>query len=342
MDPIDLRSDTVTLPTPAMREAMANARVGDDVYGEDPTVSELEEVAAQLLGHEAAVYVPSGTMANQVALRSLTHGGEVVLVGESAHILKYEASATTALWGVEIRAIGRGGQFDADAVAAAIPPDDEHFAEVTAIAIENTHNVSGGRVWPQRQLENVCAKARELGLRIHIDGARLLNASIASGVAASEMGRLADSVSLCLSKGLGAPVGSVVAGSAERVRLMRRARKQLGGGMRQAGIIAAAGVFALKNNVARLAEDHAHAAMLAEGLRAMGFGMEAPPDTNIVVFQLAEPLTDAAAFSRSLEEAGIRIDPMGRNQLRAVTNLGINREAIERTLEQVRLILARQ
>jgi threonine aldolase len=342
MDPIDLRSDTVTLPTAAMREAMASARVGDDVYGEDPTVRELEEIAAEQLGHEAAVFVPSGTMANQVALRSLTTGGDVVLVGENAHILRYEASATTALWGVEVRAIGRGGLFDDDTVAAAIPPDDEHFAAVTVVALENTHNVSGGCIWPKPQLDRVCQRARDLGLRIHIDGARLLNASIATGTPASEIGRLADSVTLCLSKGLGAPVGSVVAGSRDRVRLMRRARKQLGGGMRQAGIIAAAGVYALQNNVERLAEDHANARLLAQGLTAMGFDMQTPPETNIVVFRLAESLSDANEFSRLLDESGVRIDPMGEGRLRAVTHLGVTSEAIERALEEIRRILDRQ
>src|SRR5512139_2042145 len=267
MKTIDLRSDTVTRPTPAMREAIAHAEVGDDVYGEDPTVAALQQRAAALLGKEAALFVPSGTMANQVSIRALTRHGDVVLAGDGAHILRYESGAPAAISGVQVKTIGSGGLFDADDVAAAIHPLEHHFAPTTLVACENTHNAAGGRVFPYAQLRRVADAARDRGLRMHLDGARLFNAVTATGVPAATWAEPFDTVSFCLSKGLGAPAGSLVCASAEIIDRVHRFRKMLGGGMRQAGILAAAGLYALTHHVERLAEDHVNARRLADGLR---------------------------------------------------------------------------
>ena len=244
MKTIDLRSDTVTRPTPEMRAAIAAAEVGDDVYGEDPTVNRLQALAAARLGLPAAIFVPSGTMANQAALRALTQPGDVVLAGAACHALRYESGAAAALSGVHIQTIGSNGFFSADDVVAALPPRDHHYAPVSTVAIENTHNASGGRIFPFEQVRAVVTVAKERGLRLHLDGARLWNAVVASGIAAPAWVEGFDSVSFCLSKGLGAPAGSLVCGSAELIDRVHRVRKMLGGGMRQAGILAAAGLYA--------------------------------------------------------------------------------------------------
>jgi threonine aldolase len=328
---IDLRSDTVTKPTPAMRAAMAAAAVGDDVYGEDPTVNRLQELAAQRLGVETALFVPSGTMANQAALRTLSRPGDVVLAGAGAHLLVYESGAPAALSGLQVQTIGRDGLFDGGDVRGNLAPTDSHFAPTRVVALENTHNRSGGRVFPLDQAKDVAAAARAAGLSIHLDGARIFNAEVATGTPAREWAQLADTVSFCLSKGLGAPVGSLVCGRRELARPLHRARKILGGGMRQAGILAAAGVYALEHHIERLAEDHANARRLAAGLQELGLRVDPAPETNMVMIEWE----DAAALSRALREQGVQINAIGPSRLRAVTHLDVSEADIDEAITRV-------
>jgi threonine aldolase len=334
---LDLRSDTVTQPTPAMREAMVHAAVGDDVYGEDPSVNRLQLEAARRLGVESALFVPSGTMANQVALRTLTHPGDVVLAGAGAHLLAYESGAPAALSGLQVQTIGRDGLFDGADVRRNLTPDDAHYAPVRVVALENTHNRSGGRVFPLDQAKDVAAAARAAGLSIHLDGARIFNAEVATGTPAREWAQLADTVSFCLSKGLGAPVGSLVCGRRELARPLHRARKMLGGGMRQAGILAAAGVYALEHHVERLAEDHANARRLAAGLQELGLRVDPAPETNMVMFE-AE---DAPALSRALREKGVLLNPVSGTRIRAVTHLDVGAEDVGEALTRIAEVLGR-
>lgn len=337
MTTIDLRSDTVTKPSPAMREAMARAEVGDDVYGEDPSVNRLQALAAAQLGKEAALFVPSGTMANQIALRTLTEPGDAAIAARDAHMVLYESGGAAALSGVQLVEIGEHGSFDPDALRQAVYPADDHFARTRVILVENTHNRSGGRVFPFERLQQVCRTARELGLRLHMDGARLFNAEAATGIDAARWAEPFDTVSFCLSKGLGAPVGSLVVGSQALVERAHRFRKQLGGGMRQAGILAAAGIFALEHNRKRLADDHANARRLAEGLAALpGVAVPAPPESNIVMFQRA----NAAAWSAALRARGVLINPVARDALRAVTHLDVGAAEIDAALAIMRELRA--
>ena len=329
--PLDFRSDTVTRPTAAMREAMLRAEVGDDVYGEDPSVNRLQEVAARLLGKEAALFLPSGTMANQAALRAITRHGDVVLASQGAHILKYESGAAAALSGLHIVEIGRDGLFDAADVHAAIPPRDHHFAPATVVAVENSHNSAGGRVFPIDQLRHVAVAARDRKLALHLDGARLFNAAVASGMPAARWAEPFDTVSICLSKGLGAPVGSLVASTAAIVDRVHRIRKMLGGGMRQAGILAAAGLHALENHVERLAEDHANARRLAAGLEGLGLSVAPAPETNIVLFRVP----DTRRFAKAVWERGVRINPVAEGVFRAVTHLDVTAEDVDEALSRI-------
>jgi threonine aldolase len=333
---IDLRSDTVTLPTPSMREAMARAELGDDVYGEDPSVARLEARTAEILGKPAALFFPSGTMANQAALHLLTRPGDVVLAARDCHILRYESGAAAAFAGVQIQQLGSGGRFGADDVRAVLPPPDPHFAPVRVVAIENTHNDAGGRLFPLDALQEIAALARERDLRLHLDGARLWNAVEASGVPAASWAAPFDTVSVCLSKGLGAPVGSLVACSAERREPLRRLRKMLGGGMRQAGVLAAAGLHALEHHRARLREDHANAVRLAEGLAALGCRLEGTPETNIVMFHAPDPL----AFWKGAWQAGVRFNPPSGTRLRAVTHLDVAAADVEEALARLARLAA--
>jgi threonine aldolase len=328
---LDFRSDTVTRPTPAMREAMARAEVGDDVYGEDPTVNRLQARAAELLGKEAALFVPSGTMGNQVCIRTLTRHGDVMLAGEGAHVLRYEQGGAAALAGVQIQTIGSGGLFDADDVAAAVSPDEQHFAPTTLVAVENTHNTGGGRVFPLERIRAVASAAREHGLALHLDGARLFNAVVATGVPAHVFAAEFDTVTFCLSKGLGAPVGSLVCASAELVRRIHRARKLLGGGMRQVGMLAGAGLYALEHHVERLAEDHANAARLAEGLAERGYEIVGKPETNMVYFRVRDPLR----FLRETRGRGVWINPIGHGLFRAVTHLDVSADDVADALTRL-------
>ncbi len=328
---LDFRSDTVTRPTDAMRDAMAKAPVGDDVHGEDPSVNRLQALAAERLGTEAALFVPSGTMANQASLLAWTRPGDVVLAGRGAHVRLWEAGGAAALAGVQIQELGEGGLFDADDLAPALPPADVHYAPVRLVCVENTHNRSGGRVFPLDAIRGIAAVARAHGLALHLDGARLFNAEVATGVPAATWAEPFDSVAFCLSKGLGAPVGSLVCGSAEAIERIHRFRKMLGGGMRQAGILAAAGIHALEHHVERLARDHAHARRLAEGLAALGLPPEAPPETNMVFFRAP----DERSFLRETRAREVLIDPIAPGILRAVTHLELDADDVEDALGRI-------
>jgi threonine aldolase len=339
MRPIDLRSDTVTRPTRAMREAMARAEVGDDVFGEDPTVNRLEAVAAERVGKEAALFVPSGTMANQIAIGIHTRHGESVLASQGAHILRYEAGGAAALSGVQITTIGSGGLFDADDVRAAVLPDTNvHFAPTSLLAVENTHNSSGGRVFPLALLEAATAAAHDAGLRTHLDGARLFNAEVASGIEAARWAASFDTLSFCFSKGLGAPVGSVLCGSREAIAFGLRLRKMFGGGMRQVGVLAAAGLVALDRMIDRLAEDHANARLLANGVAALP-GVAMDPEavqTNIVVFDLDELAPDAGELSARLRRRDVLANPIGPRRMRMVTHCDVSRDDCRAAVEATR------
>jgi threonine aldolase len=331
MKTIDLRSDTVTRPTAAMRAAMAAAEVGDDVYGEDPTLNLLQERAARLLGKEAALFVASGTMGNQVALAALTRPGDVVITGGGSHVFLWEAGAPSALWGVQVEPLPGDGLFDAAALRRAIPPDDVHSAPARLVCVENTHNRAGGRVFPLDQVKDVAASARDAGLALHLDGARIFNASVATGTPVADLAAPFDTVTFCLSKGLGAPVGSLVCGTARHVRRMHRTRKMLGGGMRQAGILAAAGLHALEHHVERLADDHENARRLASGLEARGFRVDPAPETNIVMFDVI----DGAAFEQAALERGLLVSSLEEGRIRAVTHLEASREDIDAALARI-------
>ena len=331
---IDLRSDTVTQPTAAMRTAMAQSPVGDDVWGEDPTVARLEERAADLLGKPAALFVPSGTMANQIALLSHCDRADEVFVGEGNHSLFYESGAGPAWAGVSFTVVGRHGLFTAEQLVEAIRPRDQHFPRPRLVAIENTHNRSGGRVFPQGDVEAIAEAAHVQNLSLHLDGARIWNAAIASGCPTATLCEPVDSVSACFSKGLGAPVGSVLAGDTDFITRAHRYRKMLGGGMRQAGILAGACLHALDHHVERLADDHAHARALAEALSNVD-GLRCDPaqvETNIVVFEVLS--LGAADFVVHAAEHGVKLTAIDRKRVRAVTHLDVSaadiREAARR------------
>jgi threonine aldolase len=324
---IDLRSDTVTRPTPAMRAAMAAAEVGDDVYGDDPTVHALEQEVARITGKEAALFVTSGTMGNQLAIATQTRRGDDVLVGEGAHPLLNEAGGAAALSGVQLVAVGKGGLYTAEEMEAALPPSVYYGPRTSLVAIENTHNRAGGRVWPFAQATALAKRAGDLGLATHLDGARIWNASVASGVDVATWCAPFDTASVCFSKGLGAPVGSALCGPRRLVEEARRLRKQWGGGMRQSGILAAAALYALAHHRARLAEDHANARALAERMARVP-GVRVDPstvETNLVNLDVE----GAAAVSRAAKELGLLINPSGPGRLRAVTHLDVSRADVD-------------
>jgi threonine aldolase len=329
----DLRSDTVTRPGPAMREAMAAAAVGDDVYGEDPTVLELERRAAELLGKESALFVPSGTMSNQIALLVHTRPGDEVVIGEGAHVAFYESGAGAALAGVQFAQAGAGGLFDADELTAAVKPRADYHPRTSLVCLENTHNRAGGRIFPQATAEAVVKRAREHGLGAHLDGARLWHAALATGISEAELARPFDTVSVCFSKGLGAPVGSALVGARDALRAARRFRKMLGGGMRQAGILAAGALFALEHQRQRLSLDHDSAQRLARVLDALPGVRVVPPETNIVSLAV-----DGLSAERVVAEArarGVLLNSTGPSSLRAVTHLDLSAADVERAGERL-------
>ena len=326
---IDLRSDTVTKPTPEMRRAMAEAEVGDDVFAEDPTVNRLQERAAEMLGFEAALWVPSGVMGNEIAIRILTEPGQEVLAEERSHVIHYELAGMAVLSGVMPRVVpGAEGRLTPDSVRTALRPYMYLRSDLGMAVIENTHNLAGGSLYTVEQTAAVVAACREAGLRVHVDGARLWNAAVALGVAPADLVRGADSAMVTLSKGLCAPAGSLLVSSKERIQKARRVRKQLGGGMRQVGILAAAGIVALDTMIPRLAEDHDNAKMLAEALGRCAGLRVAPAPTNIVVATLdgrrAPDVVAAAA------ERGVRVAAMDASTLRLVTHRDVSRSDCER------------
>jgi threonine aldolase len=329
---IDLRSDTVTRPTPAMREAMARAEVGDDVFGDDPTVQALEDEVARVTEKEAALFVTSGTMGNQLAIATQTRPGDEVVVGEGAHPVFYEAGAGAALSGVQFAAAGRGGFYSVDEMLAVVQPPVYWAPRTSLVAVENTHNRAGGRVWPQAQAKDVAEKARAMGLATHLDGARIWNASIATGVAVAALCAPFDTTSVCFSKGLGAPVGSALCGPRKIVEDARRFRKRWGGAMRQSGILAAGALHALAHHRERLAEDHANARSLAQALaRVAGVTLDlSHVETNIVNIDLDVP---AEAVTRAARDAGLLLNASGPKRLRAVTHLDVSRANVSAAAE---------
>ncbi len=332
---IDLRSDTVSKPDPEMRRVMAEAEVGDDVFSDDPTVNRLEAMAAERIGKEAAMYVPSGTMANLVAVLTHTSPGQEVVLGDRAHIFNMEVGGAARLGAVQMRVVRNlpDGGLDPAEVANVIRKATMHSPGTGLVALENTHNVMGGTVVPVESVDALADLAHEHGVRLHMDGARIFNAQVALGVPAARIARDCDSVSFCLSKGLGCPVGSLLCGSDEFIDRARRYRKMLGGGMRQAGIIAAAGIYALANNVERMKEDHANAAVLAEGLGKHEVFRTNQPDTNIVMAEVIRG--DAGDWMTRMREAGVLAVMSGPQRMRLVTHINITRSDIDEAIARI-------
>ena len=334
--PIDLRSDTVTKPSPEMRVAIANAEVGDDVIDVDPTVQRLERRCAEMLGKEAAIYMPSGTMTNQVAIRVHCQPGDELICETNCHIYNYEQAAFAQLSGVATRTVeGEYGVLHVDQLRDLVRPENDHLARTRLVCLENTHNRGAGRIQPYENVVQICQWAEEKGLRRHLDGARLFNAAVATGIEAAEWARHFDTVSVCFSKGLGAPVGSALAGPRDLIRLARRHRKVLGGGMRQAGIIAAAALYALEHNIERLAEDHAHARIFADAVRqAEGVSLEPDQiDTNMVIFRVDPALGTADDLTAALKQRGVLVLPASPGKIRAVTHLDVDKAAVRKAGE---------
>ncbi|CAN5436907.1 low specificity L-threonine aldolase [soil metagenome] len=339
---IDLRSDTVTRPTPAMRHAMATAEVGDDVYGEDPTVNLLEKSAAAMFGKEAAIYVPTGTMGNQMAIRLHTQHGQEVITESRAHIFDWEMAMTSAFAGCQVRTVtGARGILTWPLIAAAIGPKIYYRAQTALICLENTHNMAGGTVTPLATMQEIWAEAKAVGLPVHLDGARVFNAAAALKLSVAELTSGFDTVNFCLSKGLGSPVGSILVGSAKHIEQARMHRKALGGGMRQAGILAAAGLISLNEMPARLPEDHANARLLAEAVAAQPaavIDLEAV-ETNIVIFTLANN-GDAAAFCVALRDKGVLASAIGPHSVRFVTHYDVSQAQCKEAASIVSELLA--
>ena len=345
---IDLRSDTVTRPTQPMRDAMMAAPLGDDVLGDESAVTTLEIKIAALLGKEAGLFVPSGTMANQLAIRGHCEAGDEIIAHGESHIIHYETGAPAAISGCMIRPLdGPRGLFEAATVTAAVRNRDIHSPKSRLVVAENTHNRGGGSVWPIAQFRAVCVAARAHDLAIHVDGARLFNACVTAGYSPSEFAATADTASVCFSKGLGAPVGSALVGPRPFIERCRRFRKMFGGGMRQSGLLAAAAIYALDHHVARLTQDHARAKALAQKLAKLSGIIVDPPveliESNMVFFtladhltdQMADPLGDAQAFCARLREQGVSLIPMGPRRVRAVMHLDVPDDVVERTVTAI-------
>ena len=343
MDYIDLRSDTVTKPTPEMREAMAQAEVGDDVYLEDPTVNRLQEMAAERLGKEAALFVPSGTMGNQICIRLHTQPGQEVITEERSHIFNAEMAAMAAISGTLARPVrGEDGILDWPSIQAAIRPRSVYyFAKTGLVTLENSHNFAGGTLMPLDRMEDICEQAHAMELPVHLDGARIFNAAAALKRDAAELARPFDSVMFCLSKGLCAPVGSLIAGSRAFIDRALAARKMFGGGMRQVGVLAAAGIIALEKMTARLEEDHANAQLLARGVAEIP-GVKIDPEkaqTNIVVFDISDTGINTADLAAKLKERGVLANGINPRDMRLVTHNDVSREDCETALKAIREVM---
>jgi threonine aldolase len=336
---IDLRSDTVTRPTPEMRQAMAEAEVGDDVYREDPTVNRLEERAAEILGKEAALFVPSGTMGNQIAIKVHTRSGQEIICEERSHVFNFEMAAMAAVSGCLARTVpAPDGILTWDRIEERLRPGIYYFARTGLIALENTHNMAGGTVYPMETVREICDRAHALGLPVHLDGARIFNAATFLGRPVRELAAPFDSVMFCLSKGLGAPVGSLLVGRRAFIDEALRVRKLVGGGMRQAGVLAAAGLIALEKHPAKLAQDHCHARFLAEGLSQIpGLQVDVRSvQTNIVLFDVAGTGLTAGQFSARLKSRRVLINPVDERQLRLVTHSDVNDHDCAKALDAIR------
>lgn len=341
---IDLRSDTVTTPTAAMRQVMAGAQVGDDVLGDEPTVLRLQDKVAALLGKEAALYVPSGTMANLCGICSQTNHGDEIIAHNESHFYFYETGGFAAVAGCSIRFVpGKRGIFGPEVIEPNMRPVQIHYPRTSLLVIENTHNRGGGSVWPVSQVAAVAAKAHDLGLNVHMDGARLMNACIAQGVEPTAYTEHVDTVSMCFSKGLGAPVGSVIAGDEETIQRAHRYRKMLGGAMRQSGVIAAAAIYALDHHVKRLADDHANAKTFAALLaKVPGITLDASEvETNMVFFDIDPQWGSGKKFAKHLEREGVRMFATGPQRMRAVFHLEVSAEQATRAAEVIGRVLQR-
>jgi len=342
---IDLRSDTVTKPTPAMRQAMAEAEVGDDVYGEDPTVNRLEERAAAIFGKEAALFVPTGTMGNTIGIKVHTNHGEEVICDARAHILDWEFSMTAWFSGCLVRTIETtNGILTWGRIEQKLRPDGPHCAPTTLVELENTHNMSGGTVYPQAVIDDICDQAHARGMKVHMDGARIFNAATAAGTPVGRICEKVDSVSFCLSKGLGAPVGSILVGTKDAIRRGHKFRKRLGGGMRQVGVLAAAGLIALEEMPARLGDDHANARLIADAAAKLpGVSIDASSvTTNIVIFDIAGTGRSTAEVSGLLKERGVLMNGVGGTRLRAVTHYDVSRADCEQASAVLAEVLTRR
>jgi threonine aldolase len=336
---VDLRSDTVTKPSSGMRKAMAEAEVGDDVYHEDPSVNRLEEMVAALYGKEAALYVASGTMANQLAIRAQTHHGDEIIMERTSHPFNSEAGALAALAGVQVNLIdGKRGLMEVEQIKAVVRTPNVHHAPTALICLENTHNRGGGSVWPLDNIRAIREFANSVEVPMHLDGARLMNACVATGLTPKDYARYFDSCTLCLSKGLGAPVGSLVIGSKDFIARAHRFRKQFGGGMRQAGILAAAGIYALEHNVERLAEDHLNAKRLAKGIAEIdGLDIDVNAvETNILFFHVRKPGLTVPMLLDRMKAEGVLMGGTGPNTIRAVSHLDVSKDGIDRAIEVLR------
>ncbi len=338
MQIIDLRSDTVTKPTPGMREAMIHAPVGDDVIDIDPTVVELQERIARLLGKEAAIFMPSGTMTNQIALRIHCSPGDEFICESGCHIYNYEQGAFAQLSGLVAKTIsGKNGLLDLEQLIGSVRPDNEHMVHTRLLCLENTHNRGAGKIYSLARIQSLCDWAHSEGLKTHLDGARLFNASVATGVSLQSYSEPFESVSVCFSKGLGAPVGSCLVGSREFISKARRARKLFGGGMRQVGIVAAGALYALEHHLTRLSDDHDNAKLLALAIshcKSLCLSDD-EPDTNIVIFHIANEWGTAAQFSESLQNLGVLSLPFGPQSVRLVTHLDVSRDQIIKACEAI-------
>jgi threonine aldolase len=342
--PVDLRSDTVTRPGREMRRAMADAAVGDDVFGEDPSVNRLQKMAAGITGKESALFMPSGTMSNQVAIKAHTHHGQSVVVGEGSHSYLLESGAVSAISGVVPMVAGRGGTFTKEEMLDVVMTGNIHNPATALVMIENTHNRGGGVIFPLSDIEDICREARKLRLKSHLDGARVFSAAVALGIDVKKIAKNFDSMSFCLSKGLGAPVGSLLCGTKDFIKAALRVRKMLGGGMRQAGILAAAGIWALEHNIDRLADDHQRAARLARALSELpGVSVDlSKVQTNIIVFRVTKGRARLTApeLVAAMKAEGVLMLSVGKDSIRLVTHLDVDDRGIDHAVKAFRKVLA--